>query len=383
MPRAIRRPHSGRTLAAPSHATSVPTAPPRRGLSSWLLSQLANTPARTPGRSLFFVALITGAIGWLDFLTGRQVSLELFYFIPIVLAVAWLGAPAGCLVSAASIAIRVIGDLANGAYVNPGVAAWNRFTDLLVYLVLVWVMHGLISLYRELDRRVAERTHALEEAIRGRQRLERELLEIAARERSAVGRELHDDLGQQLVGTALAAKVLAENLAGRDPAAARDAQSIVRYVEEGIAKTRALARGLLLASIEPDELPNELAELAAKGSQGGVPCRFKLEGHPAIADAATAAQLFRIAQEALRNALRHAQPTHVDIVLAGNADSTFLLVKDDGRGLPPPAKRGRGVGLQIMEHRAALIGGRLSLVPAPGEGTRVICHLPRLGVSIV
>jgi signal transduction histidine kinase len=221
------------------------------------------------------------------------------------------------------------------------------------------------------------RTAALEQANRTRERLERELLDIAASERNAIGRELHDDLCQHLVGTAFATKVLAEHLsASRAEVPARDAQSIVGYVEEGIAKTRQLARGLLLASIEPANLAGELAGLAMKGCESGVACRFRVEGRPVIADAATAAQLFRIAQEAMRNALRHSDPKRVDIVLAGSDEATFLMVHDDGRGLPPPDARNEGLGLQIMEHRAMLIGGTLSVIPASGEGTRVICHIP-------
>jgi hypothetical protein len=282
-----------------------------------------------------------------------------------------------------AITARVIGDLANGPYPFPVPAFTNRVTDLGIYLVLVGVLHGLISVYREVDRRVAERTRALLESNSLRERLERELLDIASRERNAMGRELHDDLCQQLVGTAFAAKVLAENLAVSDSGAARDAQSIVRYLDEGIAKTRALARGLLLASIEPSALPDELAELAARSSDEGVLCRFQLEGQPAIGSAATAAQLLRIAQEATRNALRHAGSTHVDIVLAGSDGATVLVIEDDGRGLPPADARGQGMGLEIMQHRAALIGGALSIVPALGGGTCVICHLPQVNVASV
>ncbi len=327
------------------------------------------------------VAIIVALIGWVDYLTGIRVSLELFYLIPITLTVAWLGPRVGGVVAVICIATRVGGDLANGPYPYPLIVFWNRLTDLAVYLVLVWVMHGLLSLYRELDRRVDERTRALQQANDERQRLERELLDIAARERNAIGRELHDDLCQQLVGTAFAAKVLAEHLASRAPADAHDAQTIVKYVEEGISKTRSLARGLLLASIEPGNLANELADLAAKGTASGVPCRFKVEGRPVINDAATAAQLFRIAQEAMRNALRHARPARVNILLGGTTDASFLMVEDDGCGVPPTATRGSGLGLQIMAHRASLIGGVLSVVPAPGAGTRVICHLPRIATA--
>jgi signal transduction histidine kinase len=273
------------------------------------------------------------------------------------------------------------GDGIAGIYasVPPTIVNLNRLFDLSVYLLFIWIFHSFISLRRQLEQRVRQRTAALEESVIGRQRLERELLDVAAAERNSIGHELHDDLCQHLVGTALAAKVLGEQLAANNAQAADEAQSIVNYLEESIAKTRGLARGLLLATIEPAELGNELAELAAKGSESAVTCRFKQEGHPAIASASAAAQLFRIAQEAMRNALRHARPTRVDIILTGNAAATFLTIEDNGCGLPAPETRGTGMGLQIMAHRAAFIGGTLSIVPVPGEGTRVICHLPHSG----
>lgn len=344
----------------------------------WDLAHLAVAPQHNRGRSIFIVALCIALIGWIDYLTGQRLSLELFYLVPIILSVAWLGPRTGCVVAVLSIVIRVAGDLAYGPYAYPLVIFWNRLTDVFVYFILIWLVHGLLSLFRDLDRRVVERTRALQESIKVRQQLERELLDIGARERSAIGRELHDDLCQQLTGTALATKVLAEQLNKTDRTAAQDAQAIVHYVEESIRKTRQIARGLLLASIEPGTFAEELADLAAKASGGGITCTFKFEGVPVIPDPASCAQLFRIAQEALRNALRHARPTQVDLILGGNREATFLMVRDNGTGLPTDASGRPGMGRRIMEHRALLIGGTLTVVPAPGgPGTCVICHLPR------
>jgi signal transduction histidine kinase len=357
-----------------------PVAPERPLADSWALVWLTAPPRQSRAQSTLVIVGIVAALGWVDYVTGIWFSLQLFYLIPIMLSVAWLGWKEGCAMATFCVVVRTAGDLADGIldHVEPFAVFWNRLVDVGISLTLVWVFHSLISLKRQLEARVQRRTAALEQSSRTRERLERELLNIAASERNAIGRELHDDLCQHLVGTAFATKVLAEHLAASHAdSAARDAQSIVRYVEEGIAKTRGLARGLLLASIEPANLAGELTNLAMKGSEGGVPCRFRIEGRPVIMDAAAAAQLFRIAQEAMRNALRHSEPQRVDIVLAGNDEATFLMVHDDGRGLPPPDARNAGLGLQIMEHRAALIGGTLSVVPAPGEGTRVICHIPQ------
>ena len=367
-----------------TESTPSPSATPRTAeATSWVLARLTEDTGHRRTRSIAVVAATVALIGWVDYASGIWFSLTLFYLIPIAFSLARLGWLAGCVTATACLTVRMSGDWIAGIYssVPPTIVNLNRLFDLSVYLLFIWIFHSFISLRRQLEQRVRQRTAALEESVIGRQRLERELLDIAARERNAIGRELHDDLCQHLVGTAFAAKVLDEHLVRHDATAAHDAQSIVGYVEEGIAKTRGLARGLLLASIEPANLPGELANLAAKGSEGGVPCRFRMEGRPVIDDAA-AAQLFRIAQEALRNALRHSVPKRVDIVLTGNDEATFLMINDDGSGQPPDDSS-TGLGLRIMEHRAALIGGILSIIPAPGEGTRVICRIPQPSLAAV
>ena len=219
---------------------------------------------------------------------------------------------------------------------------------------------------------------ALTDAAKVRRNLEEELLAVGARERNSFGQELHDDIGQHLVGTAMAAKGLANRLSEQNIPLATEAQAIVALLEEGATKTRRLARGLLLSTIEPERLEERLAELAEEGSSTGVPCLFRREGDTLVPDAGTAAQLFRIAQEAVRNALKHAEPRHVDISLVGDALAICLIVEDDGRGVLMPVDQDSGMGLRIMSHRAAHIGATLSVIPTASQGTRIICYLPRV-----
>jgi signal transduction histidine kinase len=354
-----------------------PATPSRASIRSWLTAQLAHRPQHNRRRSIAIVAAAIAVIALIDHSNSYLMSFKLFYLVPIILAAAWLGLLAGSIAAVACLAVRAAGDLIVNPETISFISFWNWFTDLAMYLVIVWVSHTLISLYRDMDRRVEERTRDLHDSYRVQRQLERELLEVAAHERSAIGREIHDDLCQQLVGTAFATKVLAKDLATRDAVAARNAHRIVGHVEDGIALARRLAQGLLLESIPPSELPSALGELVTRNDDGEVRCRFVVEGDPAVPDAATGAQLLRIAQEALRNALRHARATRVDVVLGGNQEAAFLIIKDDGCGLPPAGARGAGMGLRIMEHRAAVIGGILSIRPAAGKGTAVICHVPR------
>ena len=358
--------------------------PPAQSLAmSRALRWLTPLPGRSRHRSLLIILLIAAVMGWIDYLTGIWVSLQFFYLIPIILSVAWLGWRIGCAIAVLCVTVRFTGDYADGIldYLAPGAVAWNRLIDLGVCFILIALFHALITLQRQLERRVEERTAALLEAAQTRRQLEQELLLVAANERNSFGQELHDDICQHLVGTALATKVLASRLTERDPFAAQEAQAIVRLLEEGADKTRKLARGLLMADISPAQLGEKLAQLASETGGAGVICRFHEIGDTTLDNPEAATQLYRIAQEAVRNSLRHAAPRQIEIALEGHADAVSLTVSDDGRGLPPPAQRGSGMGLRIMSHRATYAGGALNVSPHPRQGTVVQCRLPFRAVS--
>jgi len=180
------------------------------------------------------------------------------------------------------------------------VITWNMLIVLSMFLLMAWVLNALITLQRELEERVRTRTEALRQAVATRERLQREILELSVRERSSIGRDLHDGLGQHLTATAYAAQVLAQQLAARSDQSASSARTIVGLVEEGIAQTRQLSRGLLLAAIEPERLSEELEEMAAGVRRHyGVACLCETRDGPHAADAAAASHLYRIAQEAV------------------------------------------------------------------------------------
>ncbi len=316
------------------------------------------------------------SIGLADYASGIRISLAVFYLVPIVLAVAWSGWEIAIGIVFASVCIRVLGDfISSGEKTLPFWIWWNSTTSLLVFLFIVWIFSNLLGLYRQLEERVTERTAELLEAVDLRIQLQRELLTVSSNERNAMGQELHDDICQHLVGTTLAARVLAQKLTQQDSALASEAQAIIALIEEGTGKTRQLARGLLLSAIEPGQLAEKLEELADEGSRSGVPCSFRQVGHALVADADVAAQLYRIAQEAMRNSIRHAHATQVDISLVSDREAVCLMVEDDGRGLADSDAKS-GMGLPIMSRRAAYIGATLSLLPTAERGTRVVCHLP-------
>ncbi len=351
--------------------------PPRFSATSWILTQLAGTPGHHRGRSIAIIGAMVALIGWLDYITGIRISLVLFYLVPITLSVSWLGWRAGCATAVISVVARTVSDLALAPYRFPVRAFCNRLADLGIYLILIWVVHALISLWRELDQRVRLRTADLEQALRSRDELQAQLFEISRRERSAIGHDLHDGLGQHLTATAMAANLLAARLTeARQPMVA-GAQNIVRMLQEAIAQTREIARGLLLAAIEPGELISELEELAAILSQESrVECRFTWRGPFDGLDAAISSHLFYIAQEAARNALRHARPSRVEISLLAGHGGLELTVTDNGSGRRGPGAPATGMGLRIMAHRAGIIGGEFSIEPVSPTGTRVRCRVP-------
>ncbi len=210
-----------------------------------------------------------------------------------------------------------------------------------------------------------------------RKRLERELLELSERERRAFAQELHDGLGQQLGGIAYLSNVLRERLAERNAPEAGEAARIFGLVREAIEQTRRVSRGLSPIQPEPDGLMIALRDLAAQ-TNGLFPvrCRFICREPVWIQDSTLAGHLYRIAQEALNNALKHAKPHNIRIRLQREATRVALSVADDGKGLGTIAPRRRGLGLHIMQYRAGLVRGTLTFRSRPGGGTEVICSAP-------
>jgi len=330
-------------------------------------------------RAVFITAalLIVAAIGFVDYLTGFETSFSIFYLMAIGLAAWFLGRGHAIFISVLSVAVSLGGDLARGAHFSsPLVPTWNAIILIAFYLVVVWLLTLLHSLQRELEARVQQRTAALKDEIAERERLERELLEISEREQHRIGQDLHDSLCQHLTGTMLAGQVLEEKLAARNLPEATEAGKVIELVEEGIVLSRKLAKGLYPVEMEADGLMLALEEYAATSSElFKVSCRFECDLPVLIHDPATAGHLFRIAQEAVGNAIKHGKAKNILICLDANEEGTMLSVKDDGAGLPEMPPKNRGMGLRIMAHRSSMIGGVFSARRDETGGTLVTCEL--------
>ncbi len=215
-----------------------------------------------------------------------------------------------------------------------------------------------------------------------RKRLETEVLEISEREQRRIGQDLHDGLGQHLAGIELMSQVLEQRLGAlrsRDAAAlAGEAGKISRHVRESISQARALARGLSPVVLESEGLMAALQQLAAQAEQMfQIECRVECEPPVLIHEPAVATHLYRIAQEALSNAVKHGRARRVFIQLRATAERVFLMVRDDGVGIPKSLPKTKGMGLRIMQYRAGMIGGSIVVQREPDGGTSVACSVQR------
>src|SRR5882724_9602858 len=227
----------------------------------------------------------------------------------------------------------------------------------------------------ELERLRQQKTAFLEREVAERARLEREVIESCAREQRRIAYDLHDGVGQQLVGIALSAKLLEEQLRPDRPAEAEKASAIVRLANEAARQARLTARSLEGADGVGD-LKTALESLAMNISQN---CRVrstvKANGASLPVSAPVSAQLYRIAQEAMRNALEHGAAREVLIQLTFGHRDMLLTVQDDGEGFDTKTN-GHGMGLRIMRYRAQCIGGSWEVHTGPSKGTIVYCRVP-------
>lgn len=207
--------------------------------------------------------------------------------------------------------------------------------------------------------------------------LEREMLEVGERERQQVGRELHDDLGQILHGVHFIACELQSRMREKGLPEGDELKKITRYLDEALATTRSLAHGLQPVPDLPEGLVEALRKHAARVRKlYGVGCRFICPQPIAVADPKVATHLFRIAQEAVNNAIKHAECKQISIQLKSANDRILLGIRDDGHGRIPKGSSRGGIGLRVMQFRATAIDGSLAVQRSPKGGTEVVCTLP-------
>ena len=210
-----------------------------------------------------------------------------------------------------------------------------------------------------------------------RDKLDQELLEVSEREQRRIAQDLHDDLGQILTATVHLSAALQKKLVHKSVPEAAEQAEILTLIDKALSQTRSLARGLHPVKSEPNGLMAALEELALRtGEHFGCPCQFKCLRAVLLGDETVSTHLFRIAQEAVTNAIKHGKSKHINISLSQTINRIMVMVEDDGVGISKSRLQTGGMGMRIMKYRAGMMGGSIAIHTGPRKGTKIICTVP-------
>lgn len=220
--------------------------------------------------------------------------------------------------------------------------------------------------------------HLLARALRyaiERKNLQREAIEMVTQQQQRISQDLHDGVGQELTGLSYMAKSLAKKLDSQALPEAKLANEIVTAAQHALTEVGHAVRGLAPVEVDSQGLMVALQGLAnTTQSRFDIPCRFTYDQPVPVTDAHTATHLFRIAQEAVNNAVKHARASHITVVLIKESDDIVLRVADDGIGIQSEMADS-GLGLRSMHLRAGAIGANLQVSSNDGQGTTISCLL--------
>ena len=207
--------------------------------------------------------------------------------------------------------------------------------------------------------------------------LEKEIIRVSSIEQERIGHEIHDGLGQHLTALSMLASSLANKFAKQGLAEAASLKELADHLKQAVKEARMLSHVLAPVPITPEGLEDALNKLAEQVRiSTGISCKLKVK-HPALVDDRTVSmELYRIIQEAVNNAVKHANATNITIALSTQDHGIDVMVADDGAGIEPVNEESEGIGLHIMRYRANIIGATLQIQSAPDQGTVVRCSLP-------
>lgn len=319
--------------------------------------------------ALLFVLVI----GTLDYLTGYDVSMALFYGFPIIGAVWFCDKKSGLLVAIVCGIVWWWSDLLAGhIYFQLWVAIWETAVRFVFFALVAFGGAALKDKHDAVRARIALLEHS--------QRLEREIIDISEREQRRIGRDLHDGLCQYFAAIGCGVASLRADLLRRNlPNEAALAEELTGLLNTGVVQARDLARGLVPVHMEEAGLAAALAELSQSVSRlQNIACRFECDHEVEMNQPSAATHLYRIAQEAINNASRHGRARLITVRLSATGEFGRLEVVDDGCGISGTVPDSGGLGLNIMSYRARLIGGHLTVAASPnGRGTLITCSFPR------
>ncbi|MDZ7773056.1 MAG: PAS domain S-box protein [Balneolaceae bacterium] len=212
-----------------------------------------------------------------------------------------------------------------------------------------------------------------------RRQLENEILQVSEHERQRIGRDLHDGLGQMLTGIKLISQNLARRLKADGLPAADEVQEISDMIQEADQQAKALAHGLVAIELGAEGFREALARMCDRGeSMFDITCHMELEEELEVTDRLMVTHMYRIVQEAMHNAVKHGQANTLWVRLYRSDGFLSLEIEDNGMGFARAAEKGdeKGIGVDTMDHRAHIMGGRLEIGESPGGRTQVRVTVP-------
>lgn len=338
------------------------------GLATWdqWMHKLQSRPAWF---RLSLVISLMAFIGWLDLVTGWELSLFVFYLVPVLMAVWLLGRNAGLVLAFAHGPIWWLANFSSQPYETSWGYNWAMISRIIVF--------GFIALGASAMRSKQETDAARIKMLEKVRQLQAEIVSAAEYQQQRIGQDLHDGLCQQLAAIGCAARALAEDLQLRSLDEAADAEKIESAIQQAVLEARSMARGIFPVHVDHTGLSTALAELAQNTQRlTGMSVEVKDAADVQIENPEVSMHLYRIAQEAVANAVRHSGAAGVQISLFTDGNHLVLSIADDGTGTHSKSSDdARGMGLRTMQYRAHAIGALLDIFNPPGGGTTVRCRL--------
>ena len=317
------------------------------------------------------MALIgTLIVGFFDYITGYEISFFLFYAGPILFAVWFLDRNCTTLIVLVSAIVWWWADWKAG---HPYFASWVQIWETVVRLIFFsFVAVGGMAIKARRDS-----MEAWLGDMRRLRELEKDIVSASEREQQRIGADLHDGLCQYLAGIACAAGSIRDDLSERFQPEAETAAEIHELLQDAIVQARNIARGIAPVHMDEAGLTSALEDLAAGTRRlQEIDCTYESEGEVLIDNREMATHLYRIAQEATSNAVRHGLATTVAIRTAISDGQVLLTIQDNGVGMGPAGSPSAGMGLRSMRYRAGVLSGTLDITSPPAGGTCVSCRAP-------
>jgi signal transduction histidine kinase len=308
----------------------------------------------------------------LELVAQPLLRFSLLYSIPVAFVTWFVSRRSGLIFALAAGAITIGSALVHDGY-PPAVAFWNCCMRAGVLITMVWLLSAVRSFMQQQEQAVRDRASDLHREIGQRKRAEREFFQLLQKQREQIAYDLHDDLAQVLTAIAMKTKCLESELKASFSPHAESAAAIVKLMNSAVGQTRTIARGLCPIDSQSAELVSAVRRLAEDTSKSfGVKCHITSthSNLPYSRDAAV--HIYRIAQQAIDNAIRHGNAKCIEIKLEHTDQQFRMCVWDDGSGFDESADKPHGLGLRTMAFRADVFNGTFEISSKPGEGTCVI-----------